>query len=193
MRRRGFVAGVPAVLGSTAGCISLLLGSGDGHVRPDSEPDAVPESHQCDSTDLVPYGRLYDEEPRWGRTEQFRLRVDKSTAEYGETVTITLTNTSDHPVTTASDRQFQFEIYTADGWQEIRRCVDSCPVFSTVTVGHAPSTGFEWEIPLTEAGISDAGVGGVVVCPDLVSARYRFVFRGADTPVAVAFDLQRES
>jgi len=193
MERRGFVGGITtAVLGSTAGCISLLTGSGDGYIRPDSDPEAVPESQQCDSDDLTSYGHLYEEAPRWGRTEKFTLRVDGLSFEYGEIATITLTNTSDQPVTTDGDDRYQLEIYTEEGWQEIRRCIDGCQAFETVTVGHAPGLGFEWGIELTEEGISDAGVGGSVVCPDLVSGRYRFVYTGTTEPVAVAFDLQRE-
>ncbi len=192
MNRRRFVAGVTTgALGSTAGCFSLLLGSGDGYVRPDGEPEVVPDARQCDSDTLRSYRRLYEDEPRWGNTESLRLRVDSLSFEYGETATFTLTNTSDHPVTTTSDREFQFEIHTDEGWQELRHCVGSCRAFGTATVGHAPGTGFEWEVTLTERGVGDAGIGGVVVCSDLVSGRYRFVYAGADTPVAVAFDLRR--
>lgn len=202
MNRRRFLA----LLGSsvTAGCVVPASGptettptAGEGYVRPESEPATVPEPLACDeagSTRLpVPFG---DDAVQWGDTQQFALRVDALTAEYGETVTVSLTNTTAESVLTGNETKYAIEQYTTAGWQAVRVLSSGTPgPYDDDGITHASGDGFDWRVELTEAGI--AGLpsqdSGLAVCPDLRPARYRFVYWGIPgaPAVAVSFDLVR--
>ena len=194
MDRRQFLAGATLSLaGFTAGCSVLSSGPDpSGYVRPEGDPPRVPERHQCDKENLSPFDTV--EEPNWGETDNVTFRVDRLAFDYGETATITLTNTSGEDITTGVKEMHLFEIYTEAGWQAVQHCVGNCPGVESQAVGHKAGEGFEWTLTLTKTGVSALRESErVVACSDLVSARYRFVFTGADTPVAVAFDLRTPS
>jgi hypothetical protein len=194
MDRRQFLASATLSLaGVTAGCSVLSSGPDlSGYVRPEEDPTQVPERHQCDKESISPFDTI--DRPNWGETDNVALRVDELAFDYGETATITLTNTSGGELSTGTKEMHLFDIYTETGWQAVQHCVGDCPGVETIGIFHKAGDGFEWNITLTRTGVSNLRESEkVVACPDLVSARYRFVFHGADTPVAVAFDLQRES
>ena len=194
MDRRQFLAGATLSLaGFTAGCSVLSSGPDpSGYVRPEGDPPEVPERRRCDRKDFTQWSRFDDGDPNWGEIDNFALRVNQLAFDYGETVTITLTNTSGGEVITGVEQEYQFEVYTERGWEEIRyHRVGHYPALESAAIGHRPGEGFEWNITLTETGLADASPRGLVVCPELASGRYRLEFAGADAPVAVAFDLQR--
>ncbi|SNR41828.1 hypothetical protein [Halorubrum vacuolatum] len=56
----------------------------------------------------------------WGDAEILALRVAETAYEYGDRIDLTLTNIGSAPEEITEYRWFNFEIYTEDGWQDVR-------------------------------------------------------------------------
>lgn len=169
-----------------------------GHVRPDAEPDPVAPL-SCDAEDVKRHDQWSDEaDVQWGDFEAdgetaLALRVDDLEYEYGDTARFTLTNVTDGEVDTGNRHKFNLQIYTEDGWQDVRvKDADEYFEYTDEAVIHGPGEGFEWEVELTEEGLVEGTYhDDARVCPDLRSGRYRFAYFGVigDGAVAVSFDL----
>lgn len=174
-----------------------------GYVRPDSESEPV-ASLACDDDDGVRrHDQWYDESAvQWGDFADadhgdgeayLSLRVDDLEYEYGDTARIELTNVADEPVETGNRHKFNLQVYTEDGWQDVRVRDDGGHFgYTDEAIEHQPGEGFTWTVELTESGVIDAGTyDDARVCPDLQSGRYRFAYFGVigDGAVAVSFDL----
>lgn len=164
-----------------------------GYVRPDDEVDPIAPL-SCDDDSFERHPQWADEdEVQYGDFETdgettFALRVDETSYERGEIVEISLTNVTDREASTGNDRKFNLQVYTEDGWQDVRGGSESSFGYTDVAIGHAPGEGFEWSIELTEAAVAG---DRFEVCPDLQAGRYRFAYFGVigDGAVAVAFDV----
>lgn len=164
----------------------------DGQIRPSESPSPPSEEFTCDKSDFTRHPSMYDADSLvWGDTENVSLRIDSTTFEYGDTAHITLTNTTDSHLSIGLKETFQIELFTEDGWQDVRGKIGE-DEFQYVDLAREPTPGeiYEWSLRLTEEGLV-AGAEELSVCPELVSGRYRFVYWGTGTPVAIAFDLQR--
>ncbi|WP_225332973.1 hypothetical protein [Halomicrobium urmianum] len=169
----------------------------DGYVRPDGDPPVVRDPLTCDREGFERLGSWVDEdELAWGEATAgdgdpvFALRVDALEAEYGDTVSISMTNVSGEERGTGNRHKYNLQAYTDDGWQDVRGVTDSDPVgYTDEGILHEPGEGFEWELELTEEGLvaDHSHADRLVVCPDLTPGRYRFVYW--EPAVAVAFDL----
>ena len=169
-----------------------------GYVRPDGDPETVPEAHECPDAEYEPHWKGYSEgSVQWGDVGDVALRVNDRSFEYGETVEVTLINTSSGEADTGNRNKYNLEVYTEDGWHEIRGWDDGEPrPYTDEALRHDPGRVFTWTFDLTEDGIAEESIHAdhLRVCPDLPSGRYRFTFwsvLGGDS-VAVAFDLQRD-
>jgi len=131
----------------------------------------------------------------WGDVGDYSLRINALEFEYGDTAEIELTADD-----RGSDHKWNFEIYTENGWRDVRGTTNEDDLIGYDDIGNLSDA--EWRIELTEDGIIEAGVhqDELEVCSDLVSARYRFVYwgiGGAETEtglenrgIAVAFDIE---
>ena len=178
----------------TPGC--LAGGSEGGTISPRDEPENIPDGSRCDDEEFERHPTVYDEDDvHWGDLENFSLRADGVSFEYGERVSISLTYTGSETGTTGNKHTYNVELYTGTGWQEVRGTSGEAIGYSDEAVTHDPGDGFTWEIELTEEGISEASIHGgkLRVCPRLTSGRYRFVHPGPveDGALAIAFDLRR--
>lgn len=173
-----------------------------GEVRPDADPQTVPDALVCEEVEAFErHPPLFDEDEFvWGIAREagvpkFALRVDALEVERGDKVTVTLTylRTETGVVTgTGNKYKYHLQMYTTEGWQEVRGIVDEKPVvYTDELVEHGPGEGFEWNLTLTEDGLLDGHPHGeeLTVCPGLSPGRYRFVYWGVDGAVGVAFDL----
>lgn len=116
-----------------------------GYVRPSSDPDRVPEPPECDRSRYGWYFQLYDEnELEWGDgydevgNPALALRVDRLQAWLGDTVTVRLTNVSGGEITTGVRDAYNLELYTEEGWQEIRWMDADIPGVRSEGVFRAP-------------------------------------------------------
>jgi hypothetical protein len=134
---------------------------------------------------------MYDEgSVPWGDTGYVSLRIDDTAFEYGDTAKITLTNTSDSVLSLGLKYMYHIELLTEDRWQDVRgKTGEDEFQYIEMATEAAPGEVFEWSLRLTEAGIVP-DEKDFIVCPELVSGRYRFVY-WTSTPVAVTFDLQK--
>ncbi|WP_178918011.1 immunoglobulin-like domain-containing protein [Natronomonas gomsonensis] len=164
-----------------------------GYVRPDGEADPIAPL-SCDDDAFERHPQWADEDDvQYGEFETdgettFALRVAETSYERGDTVEMTLTNVTDREASTGNDRKFNLQVYTEDGWQDVRGGSESSFGYTDEAIGHAPGEGFEWSIELTEEAV---GGDRFEVCPDLPAGRYRFAYFGVigDGAVAVAFDV----
>ncbi len=168
-----------------------------GYIEPDGDPDVVPETLECEDEeferhpqgtdeDKIVFGdRESDGEPTWS------MRVEETSYELGETVAITLTNVSERELVTGNSSKHNIQLYTEEGWQDVRGYETDSPVeYTDEGILHPAGDGFEWTVELSEEGIisENENVDRLSVCPDLQPGRYRFVFW--DPALAVAFDVE---
>jgi len=160
-----------------------------GHVRPTDSPGIPEKGLSCDKNNFTRHPPRYDD-ISWGDTENISLRVNDTAFEYGDTAQITLTNTSNRTISLGLKYVYQIELLTEDGWQDVRgKTGDDDFEYIELATENPPGTVFEWSLRLTEEGVVP-DEKDFIVCPELVSGRYRFVYPEVEQ-VAVAFDLQK--
>lgn len=213
--RRCLLAGLGSI--GTVGVIAGCLQSGndnepgispdelEGNVRPETDPEAMPEALSCDLDEFERRSGWVDEENvQWGEVIDedgnpvFGLRVNTLTVERGGTVTITLTNISGTEQETANPGKSDLDISTEAGWQDPRGWEDGQPKPVTDDLlSFEPGESHEWAFEMTEDGIVEADYhdasDGLVTCPELPLGRYRFATAAPiQGSVAVAFDLSNQ-
>jgi len=197
MKRRSYCLALSSAgLTGLTGCLSTIGFNSDGYIRPDEKPDSIPGEFVCDKDGFEPHWVGYSEDHlHWGDVGDYSLRINALEFEYGDTAEIELTADD-----RGSDHKWNFEIYTENGWRDVRGTTNEDDLIGYDDIGNLSDA--EWRIELTEDGIIEAGVhqDELEVCSDLVSARYRFVYwgiGGAETEtglenrgIAVAFDIE---
>lgn len=167
-----------------------------GYVRPDSEPSPVAPL-DCEQEGIKRHDQWYNEEDvAWGDygadgPTALSLRVEETAYEYGDTARIHLTNVSDGNVSTGNRAMYNLQVYTDDGWQDVR-VKEGEFGYTEEAIEHPPGGGFDWTVGLTEEGVVEGTYhDDAEVCPDLQSGRYRFAYFGVigEGAVAVSFDL----
>ncbi|MFP8952644.1 hypothetical protein ACLI4Z_06660 [Natrialbaceae archaeon A-arb3/5] len=196
MKRRELLA-CCALPATVVGCLDNGSdGELSGAVRPDSDPKMVPSGLSCADKDFerIEY-QVDDDELVYGDTEHFALRIDTLTPQYGEEVAIDLVNVSSSEQTTGTHSLWRLQLYTEDGWQEVRGTTEDRGLDHAVEdLRHSPGGGISWNIQLTEDGVMEAGPVSerIEICPDLQAGRLRFVYTGTGTDdIAVQFDFEQ--
>lgn len=184
MNRRSYLLALGSV--SVVG-VSGCLGGQSGQIRPDDEPTSVPVDFNCDDEEFERLSTGYAQNNiNWGDTEDFSLRVNELSFEYGDVAELSLSSGL-----TGNKHKWNFELYTENGWTELRGTNDGSYLGYT---DEGVPDGFTWNMELTEEGIRETSPEStnIRVCPDLVSGRYRFVYWGltGDVSVAVGFDIE---
>ncbi|ADD04440.1 uncharacterized protein Nmag_0856 [Natrialba magadii ATCC 43099] len=187
MNRRQYLASATGVaIVGLSGCLQILA---SGEISPSREPESVPSSLDCNDND---FDRLSNRGTgEVGDAGSFSLRVNDTSFRYGDTVEITLRNTSFTSEYTATRDHYNFLVYTDAGWEEVRGVIEGNMDYIDVERRHRPGTVYEWTFELTDSGLVDDD-DVLTVCPSLSSGRYRFVYFGTTEPVAVEFDLYRD-
>jgi hypothetical protein len=164
-----------------------------GYVRPDDDPDPVAPL-DCPDEAFTRHGTGFRDDVDWGQatddgTPTMALRVDQVGYARGSTVTVTMTNVGDEEQYTGNRHKYSLQVYTEDGWQDVRGWDGDPRGYTDEAIVHQPGEGFEWSLTLTEAGVlmDHAHEESLTVCPGLPAGRYRFAFW--EPAVAVAFDL----
>lgn len=171
----------------------------DGHVQPDDEAEPV-ESLACPDEGFERHYQGFDE-ANAARGEMdgdgepgLAMRVAETSYDHGDTVEIRLVTVGDASINTGNRHKFNLQVYTDDGWQDVRGADEGTFPYTDEAVHHPPGEGFEWAIELTESGVVDASgtAGDLRVCPELPAGRYRFSYWGVigDGAIAVEFDLE---
>jgi hypothetical protein len=124
----------------------------------------------------------YSIQPGWvlagpGPVGGFVLSLDRETVSRGDTLTATLTNVTDSPQLTGNRHKYDIQYRSADGWHTILGTEFEQEAWADDAAGHDPGEGFSWELPLTQAGLSDAS-SKYGVCSPLESGEYRFIYWG---------------
>lgn len=166
--------------------------SDEWHVRPDGDPATVPSRLVCDEDHEGRFPQRFEESAlRWGNDDgHWELRIESVTAEYGETIAVRLTNVSGEEQHHGSRGDFNVQVETDAGWQEVRvRENDHDAATTDELQKRQPGEGPRWELSMSEDELPETYGDMGTVCPGLPSGRYRFVFAGMETsPLGVAFD-----
>lgn len=182
---------------------TLSEDTSNGYIGPKKEFDKVPMSLICDEyEDFLRYSSKVDKEYlNWGdivdedNSPLFTLRVNDIEFKRGEIVKITLTNVSDYVQEIGNPNWANFDVFTENGWQDVRGFTDGEPKPITLDQWRfEPGEQHKWRFEFTESGVLDAGYEphkeDIAVCPGLPLGRYRFATSAIDQgDVAVAFDL----
>lgn len=180
----------------------------DGYVRPDGDPRTVPAPLDCEDDAFQRHPPAYSDGVSWGSGggagadggSALELRVvnpasdgddpaEALTFERGDDVRFELTNVSNREVYVGNHGKYNVEVFTEDGWTDVRGADDGRFGYTDEAIAHPPGETVAWEFAMTESGLvaGEHQPEGLRVCPDLQPGRYRFVFFGA-ADVAVAFD-----
>ena len=176
----------------------------DGYVRPDGDPETVPDGFDCGADDFRRHPAVYEEGVSWGSgggvdgDGGLELRVvdpddagnEAAAFERGDEVRIELTNVSGRERHVGNQGKYNLELRTEAGWTEVRGGEEGATFgYTDEAIAVRPGETLAWEFEMTETGLIEGGphADALRVCPDLVPGRYRFVFFGADD-LAVAFD-----
>lgn len=172
-----------------------------GHVRPDSDPQTVPDELACDREAFERRrGWISETELQWGNLTTgsepaFALRVECLSVERGESVTVTLTNVSGDEQNTGNVHKANLDVYTEAGWQDPRGWPDGQPKPITDDLWEwKPGEQYEVTFKMTSEGVVEgafhAHTESLVTCPGLPAGRYRYATAAPQQgDVAVAFDL----
>ena len=179
-----------------------------GHVRPGGDPGKLKE-FACDdanfqriegpSADETALGEAYNDEEltfamRVHATQALKAGGEDGSPKVGRghEVRITMHNVSTDVQHTGSRHEWNLQVLTMDGWQDVRGHVgEESLSYDDVALEQRPGEGFEWTLEMTEDGVLDGHVheDKLEVCPDLQPGRYRFVYNGivSGEPLAVEF------
>lgn len=164
------------------------------YIRPDGNAESVPSQLVCDEDHEGRFPQRFDESDlQWGDDDgRWELRVDTLSAEYGATVAVRLTNVSDEEQHHSSKGDFNIQVETEVGWQDVRVRENKYDSATTDELQKKqPGEGPRWEITMTDEELPETYGGMGKVCPGLPSGRYRFVYTGTETqPLGVAFDFK---
>lgn len=108
----------------------------------------------------------------------FRLSVEQSAYALGDTVTCSLQNIAQEPRSTGNPDQYDIQYRGEDGWRTIYTTPHDDVEWATIGVSHDPGTGFTWEFPLTQTGLSNVDPNNTkyVLCGPIQPGDYRFVY-----------------
>lgn len=167
----------------------------EGYIAPEENPTAI-EPLECDNEDFERLSQAFDEESvylgDYGSDDgiQWSLRADEREYGYGDKLSIRLTNVTDTILTTGNSGKFNLQVYTEDGWEEVRGSEDGFYPITDEAILHPPDGGFNWNFEFTEEGLAVPEGHDMYVCPDLQPGRYRFAFYGVSAEaLTVEFDL----
>ena len=139
MERRQLLITAGTVLTFTSGGCSNAITGGDtdGEIRPDEDPETVPASLDCTREDVSRHTRGIRDDLRWGDTDEFQLRIDGLSFEYGDTAEITLGHTGSGSAKTGSAMKYLLELKTEAEWQDVRVVPEDSPGIGPPEIGRA--------------------------------------------------------
>lgn len=163
----------------------------------DRDPAELFPDLQTDELDEDDLRRIdFDDPVSLGRRDGWQLAINSHVFEYGETAEIELSR-SGLGAQTGSRPRWRIEVFTEEGWQDVRVLAPPGGGRTLELIEHGGGTVFEWDVALTEEGVIDAyghQAMGEVVCPELQTGRHRFVYEGLDGvnwDIGIEFDLYR--
>lgn len=145
-------------------------------VKPSSPPPNIPD-YDCDNNRMqhkpfVDFGDVL-----LGETDKWKMTLSSTTVAIGNAFTVNLVNTTDYTQRTASKWMFNIQMYTTDGWQEIRHVENQLP-YSTNQITHQSGSGFEWKFICSDEDllVEHPHSEKMIICPEIQPGRYRFIF-----------------
>lgn len=158
-------------------------------IKPEGQPPAIPNHEFCTTGDRSQHPVFVDlGKVKTGDYEDWELRVSSTNIDVGKSFAIELKNTSSTAIEFGNKWRFNIQLYTEQGWQEVRWLKKQIP-YKDISRMVEPGSGVRWEFYSSAAGIiaTHPYSNYMVVCPELPPGRYRFIC--GDFPVAVQFNI----
>lgn len=159
-------------------------------VKPDYPPKNIPANSQCFSEQFskhpvfVDFGKV-----TYGDSDGLQLRVSDVDLELGQAFSIGLQNSQETAIELPSKWRFNLQLYTQNGWQEIRWVTGNTNYTKEETTV-PPDSGYVWEFYTSTDGLlaNHPFREDLRVCPEVQPGRYRFIFD--EQNIAVQFEIQ---
>lgn len=184
------------VAATAADSISVKPAELPGYISPESDPEPT-DPLVCDDDEFERFPQGFDDpNVHLGNLETdgeitWALRTKQRQYTVGDTVTIYLTNVTDDSLTTGNQVKYNLQVYTEDGWEELRGNDEGLIGYPLDAYEHPPGDGFRWSFEMEEDAIAEETHAEARVCPALEPGRYRFVFFGVSNgAITVEFDLE---
>lgn len=158
-------------------------------IKPEGAPPDIPNYEYCTTGGrsqhpvFVDLGKVEN-----GDYEDWELRISSTNIEVGNSFAIELKNTSSESIEFGNKWRYNLQLYTEQGWQEVRWLKKNIP-YKDITKMIEPESGVRWEFYSSAAGIiaTHPYSNHMVVCPELPPGRYRFIC--GSFPIAVQFNI----
>jgi len=159
-------------------------------VVPESTPPSIPTNTHCSNKGksmhyaFVDFGKV-----KQGDFESWELRISETNISIGDSFSIEIQNTSSNTLEFGNRFKYNLQLYTENGWQEIRWLEKSIS-YEDVTVSVEPDDGIRWNFYATPNGIIAPHPKSDImsICPELPPGRYRFIC--GYVPVSVQFNIE---
>lgn len=158
-------------------------------IEPDGTPPDVPNHEYCTSGDRSQHPVFVDlGKVKYGDVGQWELRISETEIEVGNSFAIELQNVGSESMEYGNKWEYNLQLYTEQGWQEIRWLKKQVP-YKDISTTIQPTSGLRWEFYASAAGMvaTHPYSNYMIVCPELPPGRYRFIC--GDVPVAVQFNI----
>lgn len=178
MNRRSYLRALVATGGfAVAGCLGDPTGG-------TPSPTATPTNDRC--AGFEPHPVDLDEYSFSGYGDGFELTAGGGELPPGDTLAVTLRNTTDSERTTGNRTLYAIQRATSEGWEHVLWAPADWAWTEEARI-HPPGEGFTWRFPFTETGLSEDPYR---VCTGLPAGTYRFVYwglTGGKRALAVSF------
>lgn len=158
-------------------------------ISPDYAPKAIPSNSHCFEKDVSRHPIFVDfGEIQYGDAGGWRMRASGVEFTLGESFTIGLQNVSGETIEASSKWRFNLQLYTENGWQEIRWVTGEVS-YSESETSIPNGSGYLWQFYSSTDGLlaNHPFREELLVCPEVQPGRYRLIFE--EQSIAVQFEI----
>jgi hypothetical protein len=175
--RRGLIIAIAvSATPVLSGCGLMDKDTGESRGKTPEDGQALPAG-DCGSYTAV--------DPKWTVSSNryfdgFKIEIANREISIGDTVTVSITNTSGEERTTGVKQKYDIQRKSGEAWRSIFGVVRERPIYSDKGITHQPGEGFQWEFEFSSEGLSeeDSSEPTYKVCNSLRNGEYRFVYWG---------------
>lgn len=198
MKRRSFAGACVGALTTLAGCPSPPSTNTTNNKQATETNSTEPINTNQPLPTLSCNNETYSQLPvvtdfgnvTYNSTRDWQLSLSQETVTSGDAITIILQNTSPRKQQSASKWNYNLQLYTTNGWQEIRY-TDTKFTFPDTSITQSPDGTFIWRFLITNnefIGNTGPYKQHISFCSGLPKGTYRFVFQ--HPAIAAKFTIQ---
>lgn len=199
LSRRNFLGlTVTGAATALAGCIESPLQNTPSETTTTAHQTPTSQTHDAGAGPAPSCpGELSAFDPHWvvegsGPLAGFTLTVNRRTVAIGDTLAVSLRNSTDATQMTGNKRKYDVQYRGSSGWHTIFGLKDNY-VWDDIGIEHEPNHAFTWQFPVTRDGLSNiTETSPYGVCAPITPGTYRFVYWGVTTDREEAEDYETD-